>query len=734
MKKILYLLLPFIVFCAACSTEKDGKELGSSFNLKDAQYEIMMDFAPRPWTSNADTLFLYFRIVDNSTGKKVIWDDLKETSAIMETGGNPPRKGIIKKITEKTVKRERIARNAAFWLIVDRAIPAGEMRNIRETVRNTVENLPDSTVFISFFDSEVTESKLITRENFDDFRDEFTFKEGTKNLYRAILKKFEEATQYDREPGIGKYLLIFTDGKINASDPLEVDRIVEFHEQIKKIDRETENNVQIHAFRYGESEPFVDMTLEDICGTKGNYYSLQDAESIINSLHQFIDDLSADYELMLVNNPNKVYNGQDLTLGIEIRKEVLDKASGLKNYRIGSKERPIVTGKTGEDVYFAIVLGFIILFITFFIIQVGIPFITSRFVRFEKKYVQTYVPIQDVIYEPCAFCGEPLEEGEKVVVKCIHKTHWQCWVDIYTLFNKFIPNLFSGFITGLLNIFYPNSLKEEITDGVFQIPYAVASTFQQKISGFLLVGILLGFILTFLFGYINEFREKKAGVLLSIAGRALLGATAGFLSFLIGAIICILLGKNGDSVWIDAIPWLLFGGSVAVCLSIKTTLEWKDALIGGIASGIVSSLVLYTTSLFPSFGVMFSFMLCSAGLGISIIVKHHASQKYFLTYKGDRKEGEIAIHKWMDESGGSNEVTIGKSGQSVICMNWDDSPSIHPIQAKLYIDKKRNVPYLKVMESGMTCDGRDTKKEDLYPLKNGMKFIIGNTEFTYVEK
>ncbi len=779
MRRRFYLLIPVIVFLSACSTEKNEKNTGSPLSLNNAGYEIKMNFAPRPWSVNADTLFMYFRIVDTLTQKKVIWDNLKETSSIVETGGNPPKKGLIKKITDKTIKRELISQHAVFWLVVDRTILENEMSNLKETILNTVKNLPDSTVYISFFDEEITASKLITKDNFDDFQNDFAVKDTSKNLYQAILQKFDELTQYDKELGISRYLLVFTDGKINASDPEKVEEVVGFREQIKKIDDNRKNNVQIHAFRYGKSEPLVDMTLEDICGTKGTFYSIRDAASIINSLHRFMGDLSADYELMLINNPGKIYYGQDLTLRIEIKKDN-NRAAGLRNYRIGSKERPIETNPANGSIILVIMLGGIILFITFFVIQAGIPYITSKFVRFEKKYVRSYEPIQDVLYEPCAYCGEPLEKGEKVVVKCIHKTHWQCWVDngykcveygqnckdgIQFHFDKnkpfdlkqspyymkwvmsgmfggflvwiiysFIPNLFSGFITGLLNVFYPGSLKEEVSTGIFQISYAAAGNFQQKISGFLLVGILLGFILTFLFGYINEFRKKRGVVLLSITGRALLGATAGFLSFLIGSIICIMLGKDGNAVWIDLIPWLLFGGSVAVCLSINTTIGWKDALIGGIISGVVSSFVLYTASLFPSFGVMFSFMLCSAGLGISIIVKHHASQKYFLTYKGEKKEGEIAIHKWMDESGGGNNVTIGKSGQSIIQMNWDSSEKIHDTQAKLYIDKKRKVPYLKVMENGMTCDGRETKKDDLHPLKNGLKFTIGNTEFTYVER
>jgi hypothetical protein len=285
----------------------------------------------------------------------------------------------------------------------------------------------------------------------------------------------------------------------------------------------------------------------------------------------------------------------------------------------------------------------------------------------------------------------------------------------------------------MLNVFYPNADKVEI-DGVLQISSMTESAFHSKIAGTLLAGILLGFVLTFLFSYINDFRQKKGKVLWSIFLRALMGAFVGLLSFLIGSMICIGLGHYNNVWWSDAIPWLLFGGSVALCLVYKTTIKWQDALIGGLISSIVSFFILYTTSYFPAFGVMFSFMLCSAGLGISIVARHHLAQKYFLKYKGERREGEIAIHKWMNDSGGNNEVTIGNSNHCIIQMNWDSSDKICEKHVKLYIDPKRRVPIMKVLENNIIYDGRDARKEEQLPLRNGVKFIIGNTVFQYVEK
>ena len=88
----------------------------------------------------------------------------------------------------------------------------------------------------------------------------------------------------------------------------------------------------------------------------------------------------------------------------------------------------------------------------------------------------------------------------------------------------------------------------------------------------------------------------------------------------------------------------------------------------------------------------------------------------------------------MNDSGGNNEVTIGKSNRCVIQMNWDNSENIADMQAKLFIDPKRRVPMLKVLENGIFYDGKEGRKEELHPLKHNLKFKIGNTDFQYIEK
>jgi len=786
--------------CTNTQVENSKKNLITQQEWKDANYAVNMHFAKRSWTEKADTLFLCFRITDINTNKKVFWSNLNnEQFSIVEEDYTWATKDlIVERIPQKAGKEtERIAQNVAFWFMVDRGrtISNSDMESMKAAIQKTVENLPDSCAYISFFDKRAGEKQLITKDNFFLFEKEFKVMPETRDLYQSIMDNFEKFAKdnsLNKKNGrdIAKYLLVFTDGKINLNSFSEIDNLDRSGDFIKNIDNEFLNQVQIHAFRYGSSSSLVDKILDDICmqrhipELKGGFYPADNVAGIIDSLRGFVDNLSADYNLILVNtNKNRIYNGKTFSLQVGVDNEGR-KAIGQIDYVIASKENPTGPGIKTDNIYISLFFGIIILFIAFFIMQVIIPYFISRTDNFEKKYVKPYEPIntsEGEVYETCSYCQEPLEKGDLIVVKCIHKIHWDCWKEngykcveygqnckdgIQYHFDKKNPfdmkkspyylkwamsgiitgffiwiifkisadwKIFSGFIEFLVNRFYPERLKEVI-EGVHTISNNVYQTFHSKITGLLLAGVLLGFVLTFLFSYINDFRRKKGAVIFSLFFRALIGALVGFITFLLGSIVCIALGKVGNVWWLDAIPWILFGGSVALCLSVKTTIKWQDALIGGLISGVVSFFILYTTSYFPVFGVMFSFMLCSAGLGISIIARHHLAQKYFLKYSGGRREGEIAIHKWMNDSGGNNEVTIGKSTHCVIQMNWDNSENIQDKQVKLYIDPKRRVPMIKALENGMIFDGRDARKDDQMPLKHGVKFVIGNTRFQYIEK
>ena len=791
-KGFLLLCLP-LFFLTACNIFHERKNINDLLlkeEIEEINYGIKMEFASQPWSKGADSLFIRFKVIDLATNSKVYWRDLKKVNIkLRETGGNPPEKDIIlRDITGNTVqKTERISDDVVFWLMVDKSntILQNDMDSMKFAIRETVETLPEGSVYLSFFDKEPSERILLSKDNFNEIEAEFKITKESKNLYQSIIHNFEIFVKEELKKGAPKYLFVFTDGKINENSVSEVTELLKFPNIAKDLDSNFENQVQIHAFRYGNF-PFADQALMSICKQhrkeelKGEFQSTNDVAGSIASYNKIVDNLLADYEIILVNHSDKIYIGEQLTLQTIINNGN-NKAFGEIRYAIGTKEIPEGPGVKSDHPYLAIIFGVIFLFIAFFIMQAVIPFIVYKTSNFEKKFVKPYEPSDEEVEELCPFDMEPFEPGQLIVTKCSHKIHWECWKEnghkcmeygqnckdgIQFYFNKNhtfdlkkSPHYFkwamSGLLGGLftwiifyftsgygifselvdvlLKVFYPERLKEEV-DNIMQISSVAKTTFHSKIGGLLLAGMLLGFILTFLFSTINEFRQKKFRVLFAIFFRAVIGMTVGFISFLIGSIISIILGAYSNVAWIDAIPWLLFGGSIGLCLAYKTTIKWQDAFIGGIISGIISFFILYTVYYLPAIGVILSFMLCCAGLGISIATKHHAAQKYFLKYKGERKQGEIAIHKWMNESGGSNEVTIGKSNHCIIQMNWDDSNKIHNMQAKLFLDPKRKQPTLRVLENGMTFDGRNASRDNLFQLKNGVKFKIGNTEFQYIEK
>jgi hypothetical protein len=113
-------------------------------------------------------------------------------------------------------------------------------------------------------------------------------------------------------------------------------------------------------------------------------------------------------------------------------------------------------------------------------------------------------------------------------------------------------------------------------------------------------------------------------------------------------------------------------------------------------------------------------------------VVHFTSEKCFLRIDGSVKERDIAIYKWMSVTGGFNKVSIGKSTDCVLQMNWDDSPEIGEKVVELYLENER--PYCRILDNGVTRQGRSLPRGFVIPLVNGAEFTIGKTRFTYVEK
>ena len=619
---------------------------------------------------------------------------------------------------------------------------------------------------------------------------ELSGEDQTEDTYPSV----ESNGVFKNTPDQEKMLFVFTDGEVvnprtglhYGGDENYYNCLLKYTEREEEILNGKLQNIPVHCVYVGTQKP--DETLESaltaLCSSgkeddvKGKFYQNITPDSLQSMMMGTLDSLASDYRLVMVNPEGKLYDGSKIMLGIEVLYEgALAGASGEREYAAGNMQSPVVVSHSGSSVWDRILkgllFGLLLWVVVYAIMQYLVPRI--RYSIFKKKYVKPYSATgTDVEHQSCYFCKEEFHEGDTVVAKCEHIVHLECWEENHNrcpeygmhkckkgihYYNReklsdprnathYLPWILYGFAAGLISwIFYTMlqsadlfaGLVSSLTDALYPFGElksdedaveAVKSAMTAKTHGLLLCGILLGFFIVLAFSLVLEFRKKDAKVVLHHLLRALVGAVAGWVAFLLGVLVIILCGKQYSCWWIDWVPWLFFSLVTAIVLWYKTEIKLRSALLGGAASVLFSFIVLYVLT--GPITSMFSYMIYAAGLGISIAVVHFASEKYFLRLDGSIKERDIAIYKWMSVTGGFNKVSIGKSVNCVLQMNWDDSTGIGDRVVELYLKNDR--PYCKVLDGGVTQQGRTIPQGVEFVLVNGTEFTIGKTNFTYIEK
>lgn len=604
----------------------------------------------------------------------------------------------------------------------------------------------------------------------------------------------DERTHEDefKNDGRDKIIFVFTDGKVRDEKTGEYYGGLESWDECFKrfvyyrdsIGSNAMSKIPIHCIYVGQDEDLdknTEVYLRNLCYSdngnevSGNLYKNNITPDTLQQLVMGIIDstLNADYRLDFLNPSGKKYDGSEKAISIgRISTDEDTLWSNKKQYVAGNSVSPIIVGaKTGGNLVVGFLIGILLLAAVYYVLQFLIPQI--RYKDFLKKYVHPFhAGSGDTVSQTCYFCKAPLEEGEIVVTKCQHVVHKECWdenrnrcpeyghgcktgIHYYNQEKKsdpknashYTPWVVYGLAAGLLawicftlfnggNLFH--SLMEKITEALYPSfeslsddgKHEVVGAMTGKTSVWLLNGITLGFFIVLAFCTILDYRKKTTGIILKHALRAFIGAVGGFLSFFLGSLAIIALGKFSTCWYLDWIPWMLFSLTMGVVLWYKTEIKLSSALLGGALSIIFSFVVIIL--LRHPVASMLSYMIYAAGLGVSIAVVHFVSQKYFLRVDGCIKERDIAIYKWMSVTGGFNKVSIGKSPSCVLQMDWDDSDNISNRAVELYLENER--PYMRVLDSGVSQQGRTIPRGIVVQLQDGTEFSIGKTRFTYIEK
>ncbi len=581
------------------------------------------------------------------------------------------------------------------------------------------------------------------------------------------------------------HLFIFTEGSKRPEDE-EIDfaKVVDFQCNLSHL------VPKVFAFYYTGNglEENVELTLKGVTSPidslenviterKGGYWPSDDMASVMKAFEQVVQDAMYDFAFIYKATDDKVYTGKTSYLA-----EWKGSEMGKGAYSVGTPENPWPTRETDStDVVMKYLVAFLstILTIIFFflIMKILIPYIKSK--SFTVKYYKKYVPEANVQRRICHFCKQDLQPGDMIVVKCKHIMHKHCWIqngykcseygqncntgiqehiDWKGLFTKAslrdCHQTIAGICAGLFSwIFYElmgrggfTSIAKGIVDTFLTKKELLTSLYEPslaKVSAFLVIGLLLGFFLSLIFRYNDEYRNKNWRIILKIIGLSLLSGIIGMAAFAIGAIIlCMLLSAFNLTYipWYCSLPaYLLFSVCVSLSLTIKSSIPIKSAMIGGVCSAIIGFLVLYfssfTSSRYAWMNMLLDFVIYGGGLGASLITVRMLAEKYFLVIQNGVKAGQkIPIHKWMNATGGGNKVSIGMTGECEIQMNWEKSNKVAKEHAQLYIDHERFLPMIKPLATGVIYNTRaELPVGKPSVLSNGDTFKIGDTIFLYIE-
>jgi len=757
-----------------------------------AQEEVGVEFGlVKP---NKNNRYVDFKFMQD--GHKLPYFGLKADDCVCyELSGGDTIKLHIDSLVDIS-NRKCVSDNLSIVILADQgsSISEADYTKLKEAIVSFVEALPENVkIYVSMLGSDLSKTDRVNRGNIRDYvrRDEFAEKSNdAKSIYGAIISKIQEIANLPEDDcfypdvmhnmelsndTLSDKMLFILSGKV-ADDDEDFYRdkylfrnpdYLQMPEKLKAI----------YCVYFGEDlDEDVEGEFNYICKSTqgGRFYPHYSVDSVKYALLGAIDSISMDYSVYFSPEETMTYSGQPLTFVLGSDKV---NAKGEFNYSWGEKLKHQITYQgAGSDSgakrknpwltkLYGFLLGLLIIGLAYVIMQFLVPWV--RYKIFLKKYVQKFDPAKvcedgkDVVLQQCYYCKDNFEKGDTIVTKCKHTVHWECWEEnhdrcpeyglnsckdgIYFYNKKKLtdernsPYFTSWLMYGLAGGLISWLLFQIIPDNFFQgLVNWIAGLFGRdghdfyRIRPLLLCGLILGFVITFLFCYLIEFRKKTWKTMLPIIGRSFGNAAIGFVAFLLGSIVIVAVGKNGNCWWIDWVPWLFFGVSVPWLMAHKTDIKFKDALIGGLIS-VVLSFVLINLIAMPVVSVL-GFMIYAAGLGASIAVVHYTSENYFLHIEGPTKERDIAIYKWMNVAGGSNHVTIGRSPNCVIEMNWDDSDKIQDKQVELYIDNDH--PYCVALADG-TVYGHDDKplnSGESILLDHGTHFTIGNTKFTYIEK
>ena len=706
----------------------------------------------------------------------------------------------IRSVGEEEIKEEGFN----LYVLVDLTQPAKVLDRQREYVRSLHKIFSKDNLFLSFMLPEGEQSPFMPASNYvinnyielgSPLRKGLIYDpedlENKPYLYRTLSATLD-TLQESRAPFIAearyKALLLFSDGKTYdevGGYPLDPDHF-SVQEQLIRQTRHLPHNLEVYYVDLNEEEGETNNLIQSVCmQTNGSYFTQFDRHTIVESmLSSFYIDYD-DYAIELRNPDGKLYFGAIHYLQVSCYTKADSLlATAYVPYALGSLEQEQIIGGADLRVFTlrGVLIGLLVMLLAYLILQFGWPFVD--YWLFRRRYVVAYqgprMSVGEIpVPEQCYLCKAPFQVGERIVAKCKHVMHEECWEENgyhcpehgrrcpegahyynrHNLFDRrnasfYLPwlllSLAAGILAWMAYVVSYHVQTYHVLDSFISILLHEDISFYENLEGIissdrpllapymyhlLVFGSYLGFFLTMALSWITVYRRIWYLRLGEILLRALLVWIAVFGLFALECGVIVVADFYESSLLIDLIFWSLAALCVAFASTYHTRLRIrKEHLLYACGVGCFSSLLWSGLGDLENVSqlvlLVLAYLAFAGGIAVSIAKVMPRREHYFLHVSGAIKEMDIALYKWLQTSPHA-VVTIGKSVSCSLQISWDLQSDISPVQAEIRL--VGGAPSLFALDGPVYRQGQPLKPHKAYRLHHGDLFQIGQTQFRFLE-
>ena len=655
--------------------------------------------------------------------------------------------------------------NVYVLALIDRTLPQKELDHIREQMKEMLATFTYDNLYLAFMQGDkVTETMKATPYVLNKYFSRTV--DGHVRLYRSILQKEQEMQQRQGVWSNASHMamIVFSDEKVYADDsdePIDPDHYKLEEQMTAPLSADSvsvsvtyASHNQHNQDAMSDSRNVLTLYCDKHNGMfMSNFTWVSFRNLLLSDLHQVFPS----NEFHFVNPDLKVYRGAKHDLNLSFY-DVQDKrllTTATTTVRLGSIENPIIVhdSSTLRVIAQGLLFALLILLVVYLVMQLLVPF--AGWCLFRRKYVLTYTSsamstADALIAESCYLCKAPFQPGDKIVTRCEHTTHLECWEENdhhcpeygdRCQHGSYYYNRKNPFDRRNTSFYTHWVLMSIVAATLSWLCYTLLGHSIDTLDGVEMtempsVGLFIGFFMTLGISFESTRWQYFVRHLPRLLLRALLTAAACYLVFLLTGYAVQVTEVDFIVSILNVVPWAALAALIAVVATWGTRVRLRKILIAvGVGLGVLSmyvwAVIFIDMQLSYRVLLIFSFIIFCAGLGLSVASVAPKSSRYFLKMQGATKDTDIALYKWFRNQP-DYVVSIGKSVDSSIQMSWEINSDIAPIQAKIRMDE--DCPFLIAVEPGVYLKDKPLEVDKRILLQHGSSFTIGKTCFTYIEK